>query len=69
MNKKQEEKVRKILTLLDQWTRHDVLFRTTPNHLDESTEQWNKAAKKEDEIRVLMYGTADPVKLKIKLGL
>lgn len=57
----------KLLMLLEQWTRADVMSRLGP--LDLMSVCALEAVKKADEVKMLLYGTCSLMKLAEKFGI
>jgi len=62
-DKIKKSQVKKLLTLLEQWTRYEVVSRLAPIEKLEYGDAFAEMIKKENEIREMLYGTSNFVEL------
>jgi len=61
-----EEKIKEIYSLIEQWTRAEILARHAPFSNFEAANYFEIKIQKENELRKLLFGTDDLVELGLK---
>lgn len=62
------DKVDELVKLLEEWTRYEIAARLLPIHTNVCCDYYRRMLERENEIRTLLYGECDLIKLATVLG-